>query len=115
MVRNTIKVFERLCCLSQNIYGFDIFSSKVLAKDLGISVYASRKALHSLEKGGYVKRASMGRPAIYSGYECVELECESMPPINGYALTQKGMDTVICRRELSRFDQSMRDWAESVH
>lgn len=105
-----VAVFRCLCASSNNWYGVEVFSSKFIAERLNISRYAVLKALHSLRDMGYVERASMGCPAVAGGYEYVELEHEAAPPINGFAVTEKGINSNIYKREIKKYDNSFEKW-----
>lgn len=108
------KVFEALC--RYTIYSCphdcDTFTIKELANFVGCSSYAARKALHELRDEGLVNNKSMGRPAAvsYNG-EYYELDCEAMPPINGFALTAKGASSEVYNRIYEQWTKELADWA----
>lgn len=92
MTENAMKVLDAICYL--NVYCFDasVFKSQWLADRANLSRYKTLKALHELRDLGYVQRGSQGCPAIESGYEYRELECEAAPPVNGWKLTSLGTE-----------------------
>lgn len=92
-------VFEAIieCDLEESInpHGLErcVVSSSEIAKWMNISRYRARKSLNLLVRAGLVEKASVGCPAVYSYGEITELEWESGPPKNGYALTDKAFKT----------------------
>ncbi len=105
------KVFRALCRFSFNWHGDYVFSSIDLAKSTGLTVYATRKAMRELKGMELVKNDCMGRPAVVSGYEYPELECEAMPPLRGFSLTAKGQKSDIYKQEENRYNRSLAEWA----
>lgn len=107
-------VFRMMCKMAQNWYGVDVFSSKSIAESTGLSKYKTLKILHLLRDEGLVKNGCIGRPAVVSGGEYEELECEAMPPLRGFSITEKGSETDIFKQESDAYDKSMAEWAEST-
>ncbi len=95
-----------------NFMGYDfVTSSRQLAEELKMPRSRVLKALHELTADGMVEKRSMGRPAVVSHGEVAELECEAMPPANGWGLTKKGYNTEYYRSEQAACDKSLADWA----
>ncbi len=105
------KVFRKICELSFNWYGVNVFTSANLAKSIGMSRYATLKALHGLRDAGLVQNGCMGRPAIETGYEYKELVCDAMPPLRGFSLTPKALETDIYKQANRNNLQSLAEWA----
>lgn len=107
-------VFQAMCKMSQNWYGMRVFSSQNIANLTGLSKYKVLKSLHLLRDEGLVQNDCMGRPAIVSGGEYTELECEAMPPLRGFSVTKKGAETEIFKQEEKVYNQSLADWANGT-
>lgn len=105
------KVFYKLCELSFNWYDVNVFTSKDIAGCTGISRYAALKALHGLRDAGLVQNDCMGRPAVETGYEYKELVCDAMPPLHGFSLTPKALETDIYKQADRDNLQSLAEWA----
>lgn len=88
-----------------------VISSKNIAESCGLSVYKTRKIIKSLVDKELVERASCGRPAVVSYGEVAELECEAMPPLNGFALTQKAFETEEWKEMYENWEKSLAEWA----
>lgn len=87
-----------------------VVSTGNLAKLLKCSKYQIRKAIKGLLAIGYIEYTSQGRPAIESNTENgYELICEALPPINGYALTELGLNTIQFREALENFNKLMEE------
>lgn len=78
---------------------------------LEISKYRIRKALKELRELGLIEYTSQGRPAIVSYGEVTELVCEALPPINGYALTEKGFETELYKQKYAKWQKDLEEWA----
>ena len=92
-----------------------VVSTSNLASLLECTKYKVRKALRVLKDLGYIEYTSQGRPAIESNTENGrELICEPLPPINGYALTKLGYETVQFKEAQERFNKSMEDCVNSI-
>jgi DNA-binding transcriptional MocR family regulator len=99
-----------------NFVGDDfVTSSRQLAEKLKMPRSRVLKALHELVADGLVEKRSMGRPAVVSYGEVTELECEAMPPANGWGLTKQGYDTEYYRAEQAACDKSLADWANGAY
>lgn len=83
----------------------------ILTSVEGMTKYRARKALNALVSEGLVEYTSQGRPAIVSYGEVTELVCEAMPPVNGYALTQKGFKTKEWADAYAAWEKDMGLWA----
>lgn len=105
------KVFRTLCKFSFNWHGCYVFTSSNIAQSTSMSKYSVLKMLHELRGFGLVKNDCMGRPAIVSGYEYPELECEAMPPLRGFSLTSKGRESDIYKQEENEYNRSFVEWA----
>lgn len=110
---NAAKMFREMCRIANIIdiplYDDDVFTTSELADFMGISKYKTRKAIKILLDIEYIKRGSVGRPAIVRGYEYPELVCEAAPPLNGFILTEKGRQSEIFKEE---WDKSIADYYE---
>lgn len=74
--------------------------------------YGVRQALKALIRDGVICFKSQGCPAIMSYGEIPELVCDAAPPINGYALSEKGYQTPEYKTAYKEWEDSMKDWAE---
>lgn len=79
----------------------------------GLTKYRARKALKELLVDGLIYYTSQGRPALISYGEYTELIDDARPPINGYALTQKGFETEIWKKTYKEWGESMEDLANA--
>lgn len=77
----------------------------------GLTKYKARKALKQLIVDGIICYTSQGCPAVVSHGEYKELIAEAAPPINGYALTEKGFNTNEWRQAYAQWEKSMEEWA----
>ena len=77
----------------------------------GMTRYRARKALKSLIADGLIEYKSQGCPAIVSYGEYTELVDDAHPPINGYALTEKGYESETYKRAYAAWCKSMEEWA----
>lgn len=77
----------------------------------GLTRYRARKALKQLIADGIICYTSQGCPAVVSHGEYQELIAEAAPPINGYALTEKGFNTNEWRQAYAQWEKSMEEWA----
>ena len=73
--------------------------------------YRTRKALKELRELGLIEYTSQGCPAIVSYGEITELICEAMPPINGYALTEKGFESNLYKQKYAKWKKDLEEWA----
>lgn len=79
----------------------------------GLTKYRARKALKELINDGFIYYTSQGCPAIVSYGEYTELIYDARPPINGYALTEKGVKTDIFKQRLKEYNKSLEEWANA--
>lgn len=79
----------------------------------GLTKYRARKALKELIADGLIYYTSQGCPALVSYGEYAELIDDARPPINGYALTQKGVETEIWKKAYKEFERSLEEWANA--
>lgn len=91
-------VFKMLCHLITVTYETEVRTSKEIAHATNLSVYKVRKALRQLAENGYIEKYSEGCPACYDLYTG-ELIYESLPPRNGWKLTEKGYQTDVYKTE----------------
>lgn len=77
----------------------------------GLTKYRARKALKELINDGLIYYTSQGCPALVS--YCDELIDDARPPINGYALTEKGVKTDIFKQKLKEYNESLEEWANA--
>lgn len=82
-----------------------------LCKLTGYTRYKARKALKGLIAEGLVEYTSQGCPAIESRGEYRELVVEAGPPINGYALIEKGFQSNEYKQAYEDWCKSMEEWA----
>ena len=73
--------------------------------------YRTRKALKELRELGLIEYTSQGCPAIVSYGEITELICEAMPPINGYALTEKGFESNLYKQKYAKWKKDLEERA----
>ena len=85
--------------------------SNLVSFEPDISKYRMRKALKALIADGLIEYTSQGCPAIESYGEYRELVCEAAPPINGYALTKAGFESVEYKEASEQRDRVYREWA----
>lgn len=104
-------VLERMCDLSQNFYGVDVFTSKDIMRRTSLTRYKVLQVLNHLRETGIVERASMGCPAQMSYGEITEMICEAAPPVNGWRLTSKGRETDAYKAAVKEFNNSLAEWA----
>ena len=71
----------------------------------GLTKYRARKALKELINDGLIYYTSQGRPALVSYGEYEELIDDAQPPINGYAITEKGFNTEIFKKMLEEYNK----------
>lgn len=80
----------------------------------GLTKYRARKALKELINDGLIYYTSQGCPALESyGYEYEELIDDAHPPINGYALTEKGFKTDIFKQRFKEYNESLEEWGNA--
>lgn len=79
-----------------------------------VTKYGARMALKRLMADSLVEYTSQGCPAVLSYGEVPELIADAAPPINGYALTQKGFDTPEWKQAYKDWCKSMEDWANGA-
>lgn len=79
----------------------------------GLTKYRARKALKELINDGLIYYTSQGCPALVSYGEYTELIDDARPPINGYALTQKGFETETWKKAYKEWEKSMEEWANA--
>lgn len=79
--------------------------------EVKLTKYRVRQALKSLIAEGLIYYTSQGRPAVISYGEVPELEYEAMPPVNGYALTEKAYKTSEWIAAYADWEKSMEEWA----
>lgn len=77
----------------------------------GLTKYKARKALKQLIADGIICYTSQGCPAVVSHGEYRELISEAAPPVNGYALTEKGFNTNEWHQAYAQWEKSMEEWA----
>lgn len=85
--------------------------SNILSLLPGVTKYGARKALKALINDGLVCYTSHGCPAVVSYGEVPELVADAAPPINGYALTEKGFETPEWKQAKRDWEKSMEEWA----
>ena len=81
----------------------------------GLTKYRARLALKELISEGLIEYTSQGCPAIVSPStedHMEELIDEPHPPINGYALTQRGFESDVFKRHKDDWNKSMEEWAK---
>ena len=105
-------IFRRMCRYDQHWASCNVYSIRSLSVQLGMTKYAVRKAINELRTAGLVERTCSVRPAVVSFGECIELEREAMPPLNGFGLTSKAIETEIYKEEEEKNVRSSRRWAE---
>lgn len=114
---NELKVFRCLANAKISTYmsmyspSRAVISSKYIATSCGLSIYKTRKIIKSLVDKGLIERVSCGRPAVVSYGEIAELECEAMPPLNGFALTKKAFETEEWKEMYENWEKSLAEWA----
>ena len=86
--------------------------TREIANILKWTKYRTKKIINELVGRGWIERTSIGCPAVVSYGEYTELVCEAMPPKNGYAITKAGFQTDLWKKAYSKWEQSMREWAE---
>lgn len=111
MTENAEKVFRTMCMYAQDWNDIGVYPVRQIAQATGLSVYKVRNAINELRAAQLVERGCVGRPAIESGYEYKELECEAMPPLHGFSLTDKAVDTEIFKSEEKKMIKSLSDLA----
>lgn len=120
MTENALDVFSiiisREISTYEHTYGPDkaVVSISDLVAMLAIrklTKYSIRKALKELRELGLIEYTSQGRPAIVSYGEVTELVCEAEPPINGYALTEKGFETELYKQKYAKWQKDLEEWA----
>lgn len=89
-----------------------VLPSTFFVKRTGFKKSAVLEALHTLRDKGFIQNDCLGRPAVVSGYEYQELVSEAMPPIRGFSLTKKALETPLYGWEEEKFNKSLSDWAE---
>ena len=109
MTKNAEVVFQKMCRYEQHWESGGVYPTTLLAEATGLSRYMVRKAIKELCAEGLAERGSVGRPAVEYGYEYKELVCEAMPPLNGFMLTDKAVDTEIFKEEEQRFIKGLVD------
>lgn len=109
MTENAEKVFRTMCMYAQDWHDIRVYPVRLIAQSTGLSVYKVRNAINELRAAQLVERGCVGRPAIESGYEYKELECEAMPPLHGFSLTNKAVDTEIFKEEEQSFIKGLVD------
>lgn len=85
--------------------------SNLLSLIDGLTKYRARKALRQLIQDGVICYTSQGCPAVVSHGEYRELISEAAPPVNGYALTEKGFNTNEWHQAYAQWEKSMEEWA----
>lgn len=110
IINSEIGSYECSYALRQNA-----ISCKAIMKISGLSEYKVKKSIKSLVEQGYIERVSVGRPAVesYNG-ECYELICEAMPPLNGFALTVKGLNSSEYKDAYNAWTKRMNEWLEGI-
>lgn len=117
MTENAIEVFSLIisCEIStcKNIYGLDkaVVTISDLVSMLKWTKYRARKALKELRELGLIEYTSVGCPAIASYGEITELVEEAHPPINGYALTEKGFESELYKQKYAKWQKDLEEWA----
>lgn len=76
--------------------------------------YKVRKALKELIEDDLIYYTSQGRPAVESIGEYRELVVEARPPVNGYALTEKGFKSSEFKKSYDDWSKSMAEWANGT-
>lgn len=89
--------------------------SNLLALHKGMTKYKARKALKEIIAEGLICYKSQGCPAIVSCGEYQELICDARPPINGYALTEKGYKSNEYKEAYAKWCKSLEDLANGVY
>lgn len=99
--------------INMTMYGPDkgVISTKNIAYILKWSKYRTKKAIAELKEMGYIKRESVGCPAIVSCGEYQELISESRPPINGFGLTKVGYESSTYKEAFRAWEKSLEEWA----
>lgn len=77
----------------------------------GVTKYRMRKILRELKEEGLIEYRSKGCPGEEDPYYH-EWNCDPAPPINGYALTEKGMETETYKTVYQNWCDSFKKWAE---
>jgi len=88
-----------------------VVSTGEIAKMTLWTKYRVKKAIKGLVEKGLIERASVGRPAVASYGEYVELVCDAMPPKNGYAITKQGFQSEEWKGIYDVWCRSMEEWA----
>lgn len=89
--------------------------SNLLTLHKGMTKYRVRKALKEIMTEGLICYKSQGCPAIVSYGECPELICDARPPINGYALTEKGCKSNEYKEAYAKWCKSLEVWVNGVY
>ena len=79
------------------------------------SEYKIRKAIKELVSEGLVEKKSIGRPARVFYGEIVELMEEAHPPITGWSLTKKALETDKYKEIVEFVNKSLADWANNSY
>lgn len=86
--------------------------STILSLLPDVTKYGARKALKALINDGLVCYTSQGCHAVVSYGEVPELVADAAPPINGYALTEKGFETPEWKQAKRDWEKSMEEWVK---
>ncbi len=117
MTEYAIKIFSCIisCEIStyEHTYGPDkaVVPISDLVHMLKWTKYRARKALNELRELDLIEYTSQGRPALVSYGEIAELICEAQPPINGYALTEKGFQSDLYKQKHAKWEKDLEEWA----
>ena len=91
-----------------------VVSTGEIAKMCSWTTYRVRKAIKGLVEGGFIERTSVGRPAVATYGEYVELVCEAMPPKNGYAISEQGFENEEWKSIYDLWCRSMKEWVDDM-
>jgi DNA-binding HxlR family transcriptional regulator len=108
------QVFTKICEVENVVYHSNsgvITTSNLMDFIPGVTKYRMRKILRELKEEGLIEYRSIGCPGEEDPYYH-EWECDPAPPINGYALSEKGMETEIYKNVYQEWSDSFRKWAE---
>lgn len=107
------KIFKVMCDLDQQWDSPGVYPIRLLSDMCHLSKYKTTKATHKLRDDGYVKNDCIGRPAVESCGEYRELECEAMPPLHGFSLTERAKETQEYKQAGEEYMRGLAEWANS--
>ena len=87
-----------------------------VSKELGITKYQAAKVVHSLCNEGLLERTSLGCPAevAYYGEGEPELIDDAHPPLNGFSLTKKALETEEYKRADKEYIEELDRWMSEM-